>query len=221
MQSTFWKKSDAIVALLIVLYALMLAAIPTFLPVADVKWIFSEAGPFEQLSVFAWLFAAVLIPLAVRPLGREAWACSLLFVCFAAREADWHKKFSTDSILKMNYYHYTEAPLLEKLIGGLVAVAFICLALYVGFVMLRFIFLRGGWRSRTGFWLAFAVFLIVFGKVVDRAPAELEKHGYVFAPVVGLYTAAFEEGLEMIHPLIFAWAVWLCRLGPSFLARKK
>lgn len=217
MKPSVLHKSDALVAFLVVMYILVLAAVPSLLSAQQVKFLFSEEGPFEQLSIVTWIFAALLIPLAIRPPGKTAWLFSALFLCFAAREADWHKEFTADSLLKANYYRYTDAPADEKIIAAVFALAFIALVVYAGFVIVRFL-LRGGWRSRAGLWLLLGTALIVLGKVLDRAPAELAEAGYAIGAWAGPYTAVFEEGLEMIHPLILAWSVWLCRFGPSYLS---
>jgi hypothetical protein len=210
---------DARVALAIVIYALMLAVLPLVLPSSTFHWTFSEEGPFEQLSIAAWLFAALIVVLRIRPLRARAWAFALLCMVFAGREADLHKAFTAASFLKINYYRHTVAPLSEKILGGIAAVALISLVIYVGLVFARFLFLRSGWRSRSGIWLMFGTALVVLGKVLDRAPAILtDEYGIVLSPFVGLYTAAFEEGLEMIHPLILAWSVWISQTERRFLS---
>ncbi|GIZ50912.1 hypothetical protein [Noviherbaspirillum aridicola] len=216
MKANTPTRADGIAALLIVLYILLLAAIPALRPVAEVKALFSEEGPFEMLSIVSWIVAAVVMLAAFREEKRGALLFGLLFVLFAAREADWHKKFTADSLLKSNYYRHTEAPLMEKLLAFAVALAFIALVLYVGFVIARFLLARGGWRTRGGLWLLAGTALVVLGKLLDRAPAELALAGHALSESVGLYAGVFEEGLEMIHPLILAWSLWLCRGLPLF-----
>lgn len=212
-------RADALVVLLILLYTALLVVIPMIEPEAQVKFLFSEEGPFETLSIFTWLFAAVATFVAFR--GQKGAACfSLLFVLFAAREADWHKKFTADSLLKSNYYRYSDAPLMEKLLAAIVALIFIGLILYAGFVIARFLLARGGWATRGGLWLFAGAVLIVLGKLLDRAPAELALAGYKLSATAGLYAGVFEEGLEMIHPLILAWALWLCRDLQVFTRRE-
>lgn len=216
MKSNAPARADKVVALMIILYMLLIAAIPTLLPVPDVKALFSEEGPFEMLSVATWLIAAVVVVTSFRHAKPGSFLFGLLFVLFAAREADWHKKFTADSLLKSNYYRHTDAPMMEKVLAAIVALAFIALVLYVGFVIARFLLMRGGWRSRGGVWLVVGTALVVFGKLLDRAPAELALAGHALDATVGLYAGAFEEGLEMIHPLILAWSLWLCRDLPLF-----
>jgi hypothetical protein len=219
MKPALWTKADGLVALLIVLYTMLLAALPTLLPASDFARIFSEQGPFETLSIATWMFAALVVLVATPPLGPVASMFSLLFIACAAREADWHKKFTADSILKSNYYRYTDAPGGEKVLAALAALVFIGMIVGAGFIILRFLVRQDGWRSGAGIWIIIGGALIVLGKVLDRAPAELALAGFPISTGAKLYASAFEEGLEMIHPLILAWAVWRCRSGPSFLSR--
>ncbi|WP_019139766.1 hypothetical protein [Noviherbaspirillum massiliense] len=211
--------SDGRVTLAIFLYILLLMALPLVLAEPTFHWTFSEEGPFEQLSIVAWLFTGALILLRIRPLGARAGAFALLCVVFAAREADLHKAFTAASILKTNYYRHIPAPFAEKLIAGCVALAAIGVVIYVGLVVARFLFLEGGWRSRSGIWLMLGTVLVLLGKVLDRAPAVLfNNYGITLSPVMNLYADAFEEGLEMIHPLILAWSVWVSQTERRYLS---
>ncbi|HEY8607213.1 MAG TPA: hypothetical protein VIM12_08890 [Noviherbaspirillum sp.] len=218
MKRTFPVNADGLAVLLIVLYVALLAALPAYLPTDTVMALFSETGPFEMLSIATWILAALTVLVAFRATsaGRGPLLTSLLFLMFAMREADWHKKFTADSLLKSNYYRHADAPMAEKVLALIAALVFIGLVAYVGIVILRFLFLRRGWRSRGGAWLLAGALLVVFGKVLDRAPAELALAGHAIGPALKLYASAFEEGLEMIHPLIVAWAFWLCRSKPLF-----
>jgi hypothetical protein len=214
-----FQAGDIRVAWALAAVVLLLAALPLVLPEASFRYTFSEQGPFERLSILAWLIAALTIMVRIRPLGMRAWAFAVLFAGFAAREADWHKAFTADSILKSNYYKHAVAPLGEKVIAFIVAISFIALIVYVGIAVLRFLFLQGGWKSRSGFWLMLGTALVVVGKVIDRAPAVLaEEYGVVLLPIVGHYVAAFEEGLEMLHPLIMAWSIWISQEERRYLS---
>lgn len=210
---------DIRLAVALIIYMAALAVFPLALPEAQFRWTFSEEGPFEQFAIAAWLFAAVVVIVRIRPLGARAWAFAMLCVLFAAREADWHKAFTADSLLKSNYYRHTVAPLSEKIVAGMVAVAAIAVIIYVGLVIARFLLRKGGWRSRVGIWLILATGLVLAGKVLDRAPAVLfEEYGIALSPLVGHYSAAFEEGMEAIHALLLAWAVWISQSDRRFLS---
>lgn len=80
-------------------------------------------------------------------------------------------------------------------------------------------FLKGGWNSRSGMWLMIGTVLVVAGKALDRAPAVLaEDYGIMLFPMMGHYADAFEEGLEMIHPLILAWSVLISQMERRYLS---
>jgi hypothetical protein len=219
MNSIRIASSDRRIAIAIVVYAVMLALLPLILSRPDFKQVFSEEGPFEQLAVVAWIFTALVILFRIRPLGMRAFAFALLCLVFAAREADWHKAFTADSMLKTNYYKHAAAPFGEKLAAGLVALTAALLLLYVGFVVARFLFARGGWKSRSGGWLMIGTALVVLGKILDRLPATLSvDYGIVLPALVGLYADAYEEGLEVVHPLLLAWSVWISQFERRYLS---
>lgn len=213
MNRTNHLAGDIPAIILLATYVIWLLVLPLLLPEGDIHALFIEHGPIEQLSVVAWLALGAVALSCQRPITRQAVAFALLTVFLAAREADLHKAFTADSILKTNYYRHSLAPLEEKLAAALVAAIFIALVLYCAFVVGRFLFLRGGWRTRGGMWLLFGSILVVAGKALDRAPAILlEDYGIAFGETGKLYTLVLEEGLELAHPLILAWAVWLSRV---------
>lgn len=194
--------------ILTAVYAAFLLAIPIAFSPERAKWMLSETGPIEVLSVFAWLVLAALFAFsAFRPAVK--WPMALLFAGFAAREADLHKAFTAEGMLKINYYTRSSAPLGEKLISGTVALVFVGLLLYSAFLFIRFLLFRSAWRSQVGRWLMFAGFLFAACKVLDRLPnILLEKHGIMLPPLLNLYFASLEEGLELWVPIILIWLAW-------------
>ncbi|MBL8467146.1 hypothetical protein [Methyloversatilis discipulorum] len=211
--------TDRRIVWLLIAYSLLLALLPIALNEQAFHWTFSEEGPFEQLSIAGWLGTAVIVLLRIRPLGARAWAFALLCLAFAAREADWHKLFTGESFLKNSFYRDAARPFEEKLICGAIAIFLVALVLYAGFVIARFLFLQGGWRSRSGAWLMAGTALVVVGKLIDRLPAVLSvDYGIELGPLTKLYSAAFEEGLEMAHPMILAWSVWISQTGRRYLS---
>ena len=211
--------TDRRIVWLLIAYSLLLALLPIALNEQAFHWTFSEEGPFEQLSIAGWLGTAVIVLLRIRPLGARAWAFALLCLAFAAREADWHKLFTGESFLKNSFYRDAARPFEEKLICGAIAIFLVALVLYAGLVIARFLFLQGGWRSRSGAWLMAGTALVVVGKLIDRLPAVLSvDYGIELGPLTKLYSAAFEEGLEMAHPMILAWSVWISQTGRRYLS---
>jgi hypothetical protein len=73
MNSPRIVSADIRIAIAIALYILLLAVLPHSVFLLT----FSEQGPFEQLSILAWIFAALVIVVRIRPLGPRAWALAL------------------------------------------------------------------------------------------------------------------------------------------------
>lgn len=213
------NKTDRSIVLILFAYVGLLSLLPHLLGEEAFAWTFSEQGPFEQLSIAGWLGTALIVLLRIRPLGARAWAFALLCTAFAAREADWHKLFTGESFLKNSFYRDAARPFEEKLVCGAIALLLVALVLYAGFVIARFLFLQGGWRSRSGAWLMAGTALVVVGKLIDRLPAVLSvDYGIELGPLVKHYSTVFEEGLEMAHPLILAWSVWISQTGRRYLS---
>lgn len=189
-------------------YTAFLLILPLVFSPESAKRILSETGPIELLSIVAWLVLAALFAFSAFRPGVK-WPMAALFGIFAAREADLHKAFTTQGMLKINYYTKAPAPLGEKVVAGIVALVIIGVLLYGGFLFMRFLIVRSGWRSHAGRWLVFAGFLFALSKLLDRLPnVMLEEHGIAFSPLMNLYFAALEEGWELWVPLTLSWLAW-------------
>ncbi len=194
----------------LLLYLAMLAVLPLVLSEPAFRHFFSEEGPIEIASTLFWIVAAVIVLARVRPLSRRAWAFALLYLVFAAREAQLHRAFTADSIFKSSYYRRAAAPFDEKLMAFIVAIAILLLLFYVLWVVVRFLWKERGWRTHSGAWLLAGVALLVLSKVLDRAPAVLaEDYDLVIGPLAKRCFSAFEEGIEAIVPLALAFSAWI------------
>ncbi len=201
------------------LYCGFLVSAPFIFEADTFNELFSETGPFERLSIVAWLLASAVVLWRIRPLGPRGLAFAFLYALLAAREADWHKAFTADSLLKSNYYRHTLAHFSEKLVAAIVALIFIGLLLYATVVIVRFLWRHQGLHSATGWLLLIGGALLVLGKVLDRAPAVMaHSWGIHLDPVVGQWMKAFEEGLEMITPLYVAASAWLSQKEARYLS---
>lgn len=191
-------------------YLALLAVLPLALSPSAFGWFFSEEGPVEVGAMLLWFTAAVVVVVRVRPPGARGWAFAALYLAFAAREAELHRAFTADSMLKSAYYRRVAAPLEEKIIAGIVAVALVALLMYVLATVVRFLWTERGWRTRSGAWLLVGMLLLVFAKVLDRAPAMLlEDFGVAIGPLAKKYVSAFEEGIEAVLPLILGYSAWI------------
>lgn len=208
---------DRALLALVVAYAAVLALLPFVLSPATFHAAFSETGPFERLSLLAWIAAAAVVLVRIRPFGLPAAAFTLLYLLFAAREADLHKAFTTRSISKLNYYKDSSIAVSERVLAAVAAVAILLLICYAAYRVVRFL-ARGGWRTRTGSWLLIGWTLLVLGKILDRSAAVVTQTFHVVRPswVIGV-TDSFEEGLELATPVLLALSAWLCSRNRSYL----
>jgi hypothetical protein len=203
----------------LVVYAVILVGLAFRLSPERFAYTFSEQGPFEEISIFLWLGASAVIVWFVRPFTSRSTAFALLFAAFAAREASWHKLFTTDSLLKISYYLKSPAPLTEKIIAGAVAAIFIAMLFYVGYVVARFIFAEGGLSSRAGYWLLLAGAIFVLSKIIDRTPSlTYDFTGHDLHIDVRRLMKALEEGFEAVTPALFALSAWISGKERSYLS---
>jgi len=203
----------------LLVYAAMLLGLAFRLSPERFAYTFSEQGPFEEISIFLWLGASAVIVWFVRPFTSRSITFALLFAAFAAREASWHKLYTTDSLLKISYYLKSSAPLTEKIIAGAVAAIFIAMLLYAGYVVARFVFAEGGLSSRAGYWLVLAGTIFVLSKIIDRTPSlTYDFTGHDLNIDIRRLMKAFEEGFEAVTPALFALSAWLSGKERSYLS---
>jgi hypothetical protein len=210
---------DRILLVAILGYAALLVGLATRLPPAHFSYIFSEVGPFEEMSIVLWLGASLVVLAFARPLTSRSVIFALLFAAFAAREASWHKAFTTDSLLKISYYLKSPAPLTEKILAGIVAALFIAMLIYAAIVVIHFLFVNEGFASRAGYWLVLAGVLFVLVKLVDRTPSLVHDFTGQYLNVdVWRLMKAFEEGFEALTPALFALSAWISRTNKPYLS---
>lgn len=203
LQHPAWSAALAAAAILLCLSLAML------LPASTLEGLIRKGSLFELGSILGWL-AAGLTALVIAASSR-AWTAyappGVVMLLFAAREADWHKAFTADSILKTNYYQETVAPLTEKVLGAVVAVGILFLLAYCA---LRYS--KPVWHGLRRFaaWAVTVVAglgLLVFSKVVDRSVGMMKDEWGLEVPLwLEKFQAAVEEPLEFVVPAFFILA---------------
>lgn len=197
----------------VLIYAAYLALLALNLPPEAFKLLFSEQGPFEEMSIVLWLvLGAMLLFHGYR--SPRVLALAALALLFAAREADLHKAFTTMSLTKIKFYLSPAVPLPEKLVGGLVLLAAVALIVYLARLAHRFFFHQGGLATPVGQVLLLPVLMLPASKVVDRFASQLYELFAIRLPqTTSQVIAAFEEGMEMAMPVLFIVALLLHRAG--------
>jgi|HigsolmetaAR202D_1030399.scaffolds.fasta_scaffold06347_2 hypothetical protein len=193
----------SILAIIGCLAMLALVPYPTLL-----DWTREDAF-FEMGSVVGYWLAMVIALLMARRDPKLFTLSAVLLFLFGARELDWHKAFTTDSVLKSNYYLKSAAPLTEKLIAGAVVLLIFALVIYYLACYLR-PFLQGLLRrSPPAISIACTFVLLAFTKVVDRSVSVLEVDYGVRVPEwVERLQTALEEPLEFFIPILILLALY-------------
>jgi hypothetical protein len=189
-------------------YLLLLTLLAWQLDESTTAHLFSEAGFFEQCSILAWITAGIALLIRhTKEAPRLATGMSLLCFLCAAREDDWHKKFTADGILKLKYYTKSAAPLSEKIPAGLIALVFIALIFYATYLAYR-TWRAGTWRYRHAQQLTIlGIALFFVGKILDRSISLLHELLHINVPdAIGRMIGAYEEGFEMWSPILFTVA---------------
>ena len=183
------------------LVAVLLASTPHVFGENVSDQVFAEGGLIETLSGIMWFLTALV---ALSNLGASklrALVFTIGFAAFGAREFDLHKAFTSDSILKTNFYETGSG--LEVVFGGIAAVLII-IAL-ISMVVLTFKFLWSARKTRpvSAQLLFYGWGILVAGKVMDRLPSVLRKKFELELPSIqqSMLKAA-EEGLELLVPVM-------------------
>jgi len=194
----FWTAFVVLVA-----YLALLAWLGVTLSPAQAETMFGEEGGFEDLSAVFWLglAAAVLVARPIRLPHRVGMA--LVAGVLAAREEGWHKKFTTDSLFKTDYYQMAGVPAMEKVLAGTVVLILLAIVLWLLVAGAREMFARAGWRRPWGMVVLFSLVLAPLLKAVDRAPSILHvRFGLTLPESLDQLMLAFEEGLESALPVL-------------------
>ena len=213
----------------LLIYASYLVVLAASLQPEIFKALFSEEGPFEEMSIVLWVaLGAMLLFHDVR--SPRVLALATLSFVFAAREADLHKAFTVMSISKIKFYLSPDVPMMQKIIGGLVLLAVVALIIHLARLCWRFFFQQGGLGTPVGQVLLLPVLLLPISKVLDRFSNGLrESFDIHLSSTVNQFIAAFEEGMEMAMPVLFIVALMLYRASlresgqaqPSLLSQGK
>lgn len=199
----------------IVLFAATLIAAFTIPSDARQAWL-AEAGPVETGSIALHLAGVVLLVLSAFTLGDRGFAFRSAFILllFAAREADFHNRFTTEGIFRTSYYIKSGAPLTEK-------IAVVAFLVFVAYVLVSYLTLSAnrylaGLRRGTA-WV-FAVLLglafLVGGKALDASTGLLRSVGSSYEPPIEVVNL-FEETTELVGAAMLFGAVLLYMVSRS------
>lgn len=198
-------ESDKITQATLLPYALCVLALClcAFFLTEDMLLQTSQEGAFlENLTALKFLGASLLGSVIVYKTRIQSWTLFAIFMGFAfARELDWHKAFTSDSILKIKFYTNPEYALPEKMIG------FIFVLLLITSIFLLFKYIPR-WIKELKELNVFAVgvFLglgsIVAGKMLD-AKSRLIPQWTDFFERHDAELRFLEESMELLGAAVF------------------
>lgn len=176
----------------------------------------SESSIVELGSIVLWIMLALAIPFLSRPLRVAGIAGIGVCLAFAAREAELHRVFDDQSMLKFGFHLDAEhSPVARILSACAVGLAGACIVV-AGVAVLRRARRDGGFRASWVRLAAATALLAIFSKVLDRAPAIIEEQGVAIHPLLRTIATSFEEHLELLLPvLVFVTILISIRRGPS------
>lgn len=170
-----------------------------------------EGSIIEWVSVVQWGVLAAALPLILRRVSVNILAVMIVLLACAAREVDWHKRFTGYSVLKPKFYLSDDFPLMHRVIAAAIVGVF-ALSLLVAMRAIWMHAARDGWlRARWVRLTAFAFILTALSKIVDRAPAMLEDLGVKLPRTAFEMAKAFEENAEVMLPFILTGAALMYR----------
>lgn len=167
-----------------------------------------EHGIIENLSAFCLALSSGLTAIIwtkhKKPLSL---ALSFLLICACFREMDFHKEFTTMSILKSRFYLSPDVLITEKIIGALMILLLAAAAIYV--ISQHKKILQHIVERKENVITAFAgIGIIAFAKLLDSSSRILP----FTADYKTLHEIKFmyvEETLELLAAILFVYAAAL------------
>lgn len=173
---------------------------------------YSEYGPIEGATKPLWILAGLVLVISSRGRSLGAWAGAALCLFAAAREADWHKKFTDESVLKIGFYVHPDDPLESKLIAGAAVLLLIVSVVMAVRALARAVRRDGGGFPIWGGVAAIGFALLIGTKVLDRSRSWLhDVFGVDVGETVKELLIGMEESLEMMLPLVLITAIVMFR----------
>ena len=181
------------------------------------RLLLDEGGIVETASVCLYLLVAAALVFAgilqlfakkgsekKRLVGPQyPWLLAALVSCFAARELDFHKAFTTMSVMKTRFFISDYVSIYEKLIAIMVLSAIALLVIRLATIYVPRIFARFKSCQLQGVLPVLALLLVVFSKGLDVGAGTLLRSGVVIQATLRSSVQATEEISELFIPIVF------------------
>ncbi|RZS32108.1 hypothetical protein [Corticibacter populi] len=179
--------------------------------------LFNEQGPIEGLSTPAWIILGAWCLDPWHPRVKPLLTCGVMALFGGMREADWqHSEITHSTMLKVSFYMNPLPPIWHKLLAAIFTLALLATVVVGLRQLLAYVRASGSVRAAlqpawarvfvTGF------LLTAFSKFLDRLINGLvEWGGPHIDGLAGRFIGGYEEGIELLLPFVFAYALWLFR----------
>lgn len=205
---------------LVILTSLTGVVLWAVLPNADMLIFVEENGTVENLTLFFYVVAILVIVFGqIQARFSTKLATIIMLAYMFMREADWHKSVSSESILKIKFWLNGQIPVSDKLlaIAILVPVAWMLIYFFWNYTKSFLKALGGG----EGYAISIFMFLftLVISKVLDRSLNMLTELYQMHFPewLVALQTSQ-EEFLECLLPILIIVVITQYRRSRNIFA---
>ena len=216
-----WNSNEPLRRLLacLLVWAVVLTVFVSVIDKPTFRVLFGESGPLEILSTPLWVMLAALCWDPNRPRINGVWACGGVALLAAMREDDWqHDALTNMSRLKIKWYLQPEVPAQDMVVAGAITLVALAVLIYAITLGVRYL-LRERLGALRPLWsrvMLIGVVTMVSTKMLDRLINGIfEMSSYRIGGVAGRLVGGFEEGFEMVLPLIFGFALYCYRRQTS------
>jgi len=189
-------------------YVVILGSSFLFLEPQAIESLGKEHGVIENLSAFFLaLSAGVTFIVWTKHKQKISLALSFLLLCACFRELDFHKEFTTMSILKSRFYLSPDVLITEKVIGAIVILLLASAAIYLA-SQYKKVWAQIIQKQAKVISAITGIGIIAFAKFLDSSARILP----FTADYKALHATNFmylEETLELLAAMVFVYAATL------------
>jgi hypothetical protein len=182
-----------------------------YIRMSEAQWLSlsAEHGLLEMATAILFGVVAMLAFVVFIKKGYMIWLYFTALMGLAcARELDLHKAWTTDSILKSNFYQNAGIPIIEKIVGAIIILAL----LFLAYQMIKRVptWVKALLEFKAPAWtVGFGLGALVVGKSLDSM-ARWFPFMADFKNTNAAYLGVVEESLEMSAALFF---LSVCLMG--------
>ncbi len=182
-------------------------ALLQFLPDATILTITQEGGLVEMLSAVGYFVCVAALLIVTRGKVSTCWHAIIILLGMAARELDFQRIWTTQTITKGRYYFNADNPLLERLIVIAALAVLVYAVVSLAKEHLRNYFSALKKRRIFAISITMAGALVVVSKLFDGSARKLADWNIIITDSQALLSESIEEVLEMGVPIALLVAI--------------